>query len=129
MSTKGFPISARKTAPSRRSAGDGGELWKKTGAQLGDQASVRVISAAEETIYVAFSNFKIIAFDGMTGEIRNVYVARSESGVQIVPSAMEFCEGADWFALSGAYGQRNAIALFDKNAQGTLEEPVPCGTT
>lgn len=105
--------------------GDGGELWKKMGAQLGDQASVRVISAAEETIYVAFSNFKIIAFDGATGEIRNVYVARSESGVQIVPSAMEFCEGADWFALSGAYGQRNAIALFDKNAQGTLEEPVP----
>lgn len=104
---------------------DGQKLWENTAEQLGDRSAVRVLSAYENNIYAAFANFKIIAFDKDSGAVRNVYLARSESGVQIVPAALEFCEGSQWFALSGAYGQRNAIALIEIAAQGTLDAPAP----
>ena len=104
---------------------DGEKMWEQTAEQLGDRSAVRVITAYGNNIYAAFANFKIVAFDKDSGEVQNVYLARSESGVQIVPAALEFCEGSQWFALSGAYGQRNAIALIEIAAQGTLDAPAP----
>ena len=100
----------------------GEKLWENVSGEE-DKSAVRVISAEGNRIYAAYSNCRIVVFDSISGEIVNVYLARSASDIQIIPEALKFSRDAEWFAVCGAYGQRQAIALFETSAKGTMQTP------